>query len=335
MAHEDIRNFSVRILVKAKSVTGIDNVLSKVDIPLTCLREERLVEGWFSLRQTSSSTMMGLRTSGSIRLRLQWIYTELGFSGYVLDECNRRLKELLLYHHVSQYSLSRIKEQLKIAAEEHISASASSQQIELLAKEDRNYYFRILSMLKEREAAKIKLPSEVVSPISTATALKDDHNTRLLPASPRGKKISLFSEEKESDGAVPFSKFVTFSPMLESRSSDYNDGQQRGRSVSDLVPDHVIHKHSDILRQWVNNLSSVTALHRHLSKDMERSPDFVRDSEEFLKVFDEESGKNFHHVFTSTCVLEIRPMKVDNIPIKTSFVHVKMSYGDKVCRIIF
>lgn len=88
-AIEDVRNYSIRILVKAKSLAGVDSILSKVDIPLTCLKSEEEVEGWFSLRQNANSSVLGLRTSGSIKLRLQWIYSEYGFSGYVLEQCNR------------------------------------------------------------------------------------------------------------------------------------------------------------------------------------------------------------------------------------------------------
>ena len=88
-APEEVRNYSLRVLVKAKSLSGLDSVISKVDIPLSCLKNEEEVEGWFSLRQQINNSVIGLRTSGSIRLRLQWIHSEYGFSGYVLEQSNR------------------------------------------------------------------------------------------------------------------------------------------------------------------------------------------------------------------------------------------------------
>jgi hypothetical protein len=86
---EDIRNYSVKVLVKAKSLGGIDQTLAKTDIPFSCLKGEQLKEGWFSLRSPSNNIIMSQKTSGSIKLRIQWIHSEPGFAKYVCEQANK------------------------------------------------------------------------------------------------------------------------------------------------------------------------------------------------------------------------------------------------------
>ena len=88
-AHEDIRKYSVKILVKSKSLAGVDQILAKADIPFTCLKGEQFIEGWFPLRPPSNNVIMTHKTSGSIKLKLQWIHSEYGFANYILDQTNR------------------------------------------------------------------------------------------------------------------------------------------------------------------------------------------------------------------------------------------------------
>lgn len=79
------RKYNVRVLVKARSLIGIDTVLGQTDIEFSCLRDERLVEGWFPLRAVRSTSLLSLRVSGSIKLRLQWVHSPVGYANFI---CN-------------------------------------------------------------------------------------------------------------------------------------------------------------------------------------------------------------------------------------------------------
>lgn len=87
-AEAEYRNYSLRVLVKAKSVTGVDNILAKLDVPFSCLREEVSLEGWFPLRPSRTSMLL-YKASGSIKLRLQWIHTETGLASFALQQINK------------------------------------------------------------------------------------------------------------------------------------------------------------------------------------------------------------------------------------------------------
>jgi len=39
------RRFNLRVVVKAKSLVGIDTILGKTDIEFTCLKDENIIEG--------------------------------------------------------------------------------------------------------------------------------------------------------------------------------------------------------------------------------------------------------------------------------------------------
>jgi hypothetical protein len=83
------RKYNLRVIVKAKSVIALDSVLGQTDIEFSCLNDERVLEGWFPLRTVQSTTQLGLKISGSIKLRLQWIHSPAGYANYVataLDE---------------------------------------------------------------------------------------------------------------------------------------------------------------------------------------------------------------------------------------------------------
>jgi hypothetical protein len=84
-ASEEYRSFNVRVLVKAKSLVGMDSVLAKLDVPFSCLKDEKSIEGWFPLRP-SRATVLTSNVSGSIRLRLRWLHSTQKYCDYYLEK---------------------------------------------------------------------------------------------------------------------------------------------------------------------------------------------------------------------------------------------------------
>lgn len=185
-------------------------------------------------------------------------------------------------------------------------------------KDARNYYLRILAMLKEREASKLKLPS-------------DKNDSESLPN--QGSPPKSLNLKEGSTFLSPNSRRVSFlhgSPESESELSEGETKQEPQLSL--VVQTKHLHKHFyDI---WIQNLESLRTLHLQLSKHMDRGNQFKIDCERFGASFDSETSKVFNHVYCGSCVLEVRPMKVENITSKNS-VHVKISYGEKVLTLIY
>lgn len=88
-AAQDPRRFYLRIVVKARSMVGIDSTLGKMDIDLKCLQDERLLEGWFPLRPLRLSLIALSNATGSLKLRIQWIHSFVGFANYLGDQTER------------------------------------------------------------------------------------------------------------------------------------------------------------------------------------------------------------------------------------------------------
>ena len=83
------RKYNLRVTVKARSMVGLDTILGQTDIEFSCLKEEKALEGWFPLRAVRSSSLLALKVSGSIKLKLQWVHSPLGYANYIahaLDE---------------------------------------------------------------------------------------------------------------------------------------------------------------------------------------------------------------------------------------------------------
>lgn len=87
-AADNYRGYNVRILVKAKSLIGMDSVLAKLDVPFSSLKEEKWIEGWFPLRPSRATVLSG-NVSGSIRLRLRWVHSQTKFCEYVEENIKR------------------------------------------------------------------------------------------------------------------------------------------------------------------------------------------------------------------------------------------------------
>lgn len=83
------RGYFVRVVVRSKSIVGIDSFLGQADVQFSSLKEEEPLEGWFPLRSTKSSlkaSVKSLTVQGSIRLKLQWIHSSTGLVNYSLKK---------------------------------------------------------------------------------------------------------------------------------------------------------------------------------------------------------------------------------------------------------
>ena len=91
------RGFIVSIVVYSANLIGLDRFLGRVDIPLTVLKSEEKLEGWFALRPKVSSIKYStntLRVSGSVRLHIQWIYSLDGLVRSLVETTQNRMTEL-------------------------------------------------------------------------------------------------------------------------------------------------------------------------------------------------------------------------------------------------
>lgn len=82
----ETRGSTLRVVIKSSSIVGLDSALGQADIQFSCLKEEGVLEGWFPLRPVRTNTMYSYNISGSVRLRLQWVHSDLGFANYLLRE---------------------------------------------------------------------------------------------------------------------------------------------------------------------------------------------------------------------------------------------------------
>ena len=64
-------------------------ILGKTDIEFSYLKDENIIEGWFPLQLTRSSALQTLKMSGSIKLKLQWIYTIKGYYDYIMKNIEK------------------------------------------------------------------------------------------------------------------------------------------------------------------------------------------------------------------------------------------------------
>lgn len=87
----EARGFTLRVVVKSRSITGFDQFLGRTDIQFNCLKEEKVLSGWFALRPASTSLASTMKykyqafdVTGSIKLNLQWIHTDIGLTAYML-----------------------------------------------------------------------------------------------------------------------------------------------------------------------------------------------------------------------------------------------------------
>lgn len=239
------------------------------------------------------------------------------FSLFNRKICLRRARELLLYHNVLQFIASRLKKQLLNTPESKNLSFVS--QLDLLSREERSYYYRILDMAKEREAAKLKIPA-------TNTGPQTIPSVTTSPKKGSRVVVNSLKEEEERKGDVLDTKFVKFS----FDSNDSNDSNDEEILSVNSIDRRAYHVHGRILRQWINSLLELSSLHNKMSLNMRRGESYKEHLKAFQQVFNAEAKRNFHHVYTSSCSIEIKPLKVENIPLKNTYVHGKISYGESV-----
>jgi hypothetical protein len=64
-------------------------ILGKTDVEFSYLKDENIIEGWFPLQLSRSSALQTLKMSGSIKLKLQWIYTIKGYHDYIIKNIEK------------------------------------------------------------------------------------------------------------------------------------------------------------------------------------------------------------------------------------------------------
>jgi hypothetical protein len=100
------RGYSIRVVVKSVSISG-KKFMGQTEVPLSGLRSENEVSGWFPLRgkafQSITATRqvdVSLENYGSIKLRLQWVYSDHGLVRHIQQELRRFEKYFVLVHFV-------------------------------------------------------------------------------------------------------------------------------------------------------------------------------------------------------------------------------------------
>jgi hypothetical protein len=87
-----VRGNYVRIKVKAKNIFG-DRIVGLTDIQLTNLASETVFSGWFPLRKNKTTIDAdhgkGFDRCGSIKLRVQWVYTDTALKLHIQNAIKR------------------------------------------------------------------------------------------------------------------------------------------------------------------------------------------------------------------------------------------------------
>lgn len=340
----DYRNFNLRILVKAKSVTGIDNVIARLDVPFSCLREEDVVEGWFPLRPSRSSVLL-YKASGSIKLRLQWVHSDVGFASYALLQTERRLRELKLQLDVQKH--------FRRAVEKLAKAKGSSKNniIDSDATDfnQKDYY----SMVEK--VAKMQLPTRASR---TRKAVADGKAATDLYSTPqRRRTVSADTDEPSSTtirlfpAIVDPSERALLSPVAEEKEEERGPNRLLHREHGQHTPfvatksqEHalsqmfascedtsncVMHHCDSNMNKWLRSTRPLRALHDQLSSFMSRPAGIEEQNFSFRQQFDREGSRSYIHAFTQTGTLEIAPIQALHLPVSNNYVHVKISYGNE------
>jgi hypothetical protein len=81
--------------VKSKTVIQLNRFLGQTDVHLSGLKNESEVQGWFPLQPETSSFKTTVTTgviTGSIKLRLQYIHSNVGLAKYLLKVHEKRVE---------------------------------------------------------------------------------------------------------------------------------------------------------------------------------------------------------------------------------------------------
>jgi hypothetical protein len=112
-ASDCLRGYSVAVKVKSFGFLGVDLHLGQTDVQLYNLRNQSELVGWFPLKNNTGESSVG-HTCGSIRMRLQWIYTMPALLNYFVAFSDSRLKELTKRRENIQQKLSAFEGQSKV-----------------------------------------------------------------------------------------------------------------------------------------------------------------------------------------------------------------------------
>eukprot|EP00981_Chlorochromonas_danica_P005996 scaffold1244_cov162-Ochromonas_danica.AAC.32 len=327
------RRYNLRILVKAKSVAGVDNVLAKLDVPFSCLRNEEVVEGWFPLRPSRSSLLLH-KASGSIRLRLQWIHSDSGFTSYVLQQTERRLKAVKLQYDVQKHQLKAIERLLnsKFALKNNIFEN------ELSEYEQKDYYEMVAKVanmqpVSRTTRARTRFSIDSCSTprrrtLSTSAASNNQETNSEFVKNPassvRNSILASLAEEKKEDweNESDYHTPSIFGTPLRFKEEKTTMSQLKGGLT-------VRHCYDRIMRWWLNTTRPYRPLHDRMTVFMSRSKRLQAGCERFRSQFKKECARNYAHAFSLTGALEIIPVAGSHLPTDCS-VHVRISYGNEV-----
>jgi len=106
------RGYSVAVKVKSFGFLGLDIHLGQTEVQLYNLRNERELVGWFPLTNNTGESSVG-RTCGSIRMRLQWIYTLPSLITYFKAFSESHLNELKKRSESIQQQIAVLESQSK------------------------------------------------------------------------------------------------------------------------------------------------------------------------------------------------------------------------------
>lgn len=332
-AQSEYRHYSLRILVKAKSLTGVDNVLSILDVPLSCLRDEKELEGWFPLRPSRSSLLVR-PTCGSIKLRVQWVQSPLGLTNFILAQSRKRLRELQMQLRVQNFFLKSVQRQV---TNKTVSTSnlLDADGVDLRQKD----YYSLIERLtpKSDQMFSDRLRDAASSSPFTEErprAFDGDVSDAELE---RSLSRIVFALDAE-DETVDISAGGKEPEHIKSNKRSEDSGLPNGSSpVPDLrvVPEPTIYPkyhYRRIYRSWLASTSTLKQFHNKLARFMVRPTSVQNLNADFRCQFVREAWRNFTHAFTQTGVLEIAPIQALHLPVDNSYVHIKLSYGSEVRR---
>ncbi|RYH23331.1 hypothetical protein EON65_18015, partial [archaeon] len=302
-AQSEYRHYSLRILVKAKSLTGVDNVLSILDVPLSCLRDEKEIEGWFPLRPSRSSLLVR-PTCGSIKLRVQWVHSPLGLTNFILTQSRKRLRELQLQLHVQNFFLKSVQRQV---TNKTVSTS-NLLDADVADLRQKDYYSLIarLSPKDDQPLFSAQLQNASVSiPISEDRLRRTGGDFSDVEQDSRSLSRIIFALEDDDDVIDSF--VGGREPDKGAKTGEerrYPDVMDTSANPSDPICHPKYHYHR-IYRTWLSTMSTLRSLHSKLARFMGRPPSVQSLNADFRCQFVREGWRNFTHAFTQTGVLEI------------------------------
>eukprot|EP01038_Epipyxis_sp_PR26KG_P006870 gene6870-9407_t len=113
--NEILRHLKLKVVVMANSMFGFDQFLGEAEVQFLYLKDEKVLEGWFPLRPAKSSinaSVKSFNVTGSIKLRLQWIHSDIGFAKYIISSLDSRvlqLKQMIAIQRAELKSIAKLE----------------------------------------------------------------------------------------------------------------------------------------------------------------------------------------------------------------------------------